>query len=189
MLADNFAKNLDQFEKQVHNLRLTRTSCLQSAPQIRMIQHNDQDMTLKLQSSIVNTMPLWRKKIAMSIAINNNLPPYGNKLTRLTMAWDFDPHKLRDSQLEDTPVVLSYNNLSVLDKQTQRARVVVAYNPEDDTASIRRMDRARYDAIMKRKNAIAKRLKKEGASVRKAWCDAFPYLTSQPFWRGYLHLD
>lgn len=124
-----------------------------------------------------------------SVAINNDLPPYGNKLTRITMAWDFDPHKLRDSQLEDTPVVLSYNNLSVLDKQTQRARVVVAYNPEDDTASIRRMDRARYDAIMKRKNAIAKRLKKEGASVRKAWCDAFPYLTSQPFWRGYLHLD
>lgn len=73
MLADNFAKNLDQFEKQVHNLRLTRTSCLQSAPQIRMIQQNDQDMSMKLQSSIVNTMPLWRKKIAMSIAINNNL--------------------------------------------------------------------------------------------------------------------
>lgn len=73
MLADSFAKNCDQFEKQVHNLRLTRTSCLQSAPQIRMIQHNDEDMTMKLQSSIVNTMPLWRKKIAMSIAINNNL--------------------------------------------------------------------------------------------------------------------
>ena len=73
MLADNFAKSCDQFEKQLHNLRLTRTSCLQSAPQIKMIQHNDQDMAMKLQSSIVNTMPLWRKKIAMSIAINNNL--------------------------------------------------------------------------------------------------------------------
>ncbi len=73
MQADNFAKMCDQFEKQVHNLRLTRTSCLQSAPQIRMIQHNDEDMMMKLQSSIVNTMPLWRKKIAMSIAINNNL--------------------------------------------------------------------------------------------------------------------
>ena len=73
MKADNFAKTCDQFEKQVHNLRLTRTSCLQSAPQIKMIQHNDEDMTMKLQSSIVNTMPLWRKKIAMSIAINNNL--------------------------------------------------------------------------------------------------------------------
>ena len=73
MKADNFAKSINQFEKQVHNLRLTRTSCLQSAPQIRMIQQNDQDMAMKLQSSIVNTMPLWRKKIAMSIAINNNL--------------------------------------------------------------------------------------------------------------------
>ena len=73
MKADNFAKSINQFEKQVHNLRLTRTSCLQSAPQIRMIQQNDQDMSMKLQSSIVNTMPLWRKKIAMSIAINNNL--------------------------------------------------------------------------------------------------------------------
>ena len=73
MEADNFAKSIEQFEKQVHNLRLTRTSCLQSAPQIRMIQQNDQDMTLKLQSSIVNTLPLWRKKIAMAIAINNNL--------------------------------------------------------------------------------------------------------------------
>lgn len=71
--ADNFAKSCDQFEKQVHNLRLTRTTCLQSAPQIKMIQHNDEDMQMKLQSSIVNTMPLWKKKIAMSIAINNNL--------------------------------------------------------------------------------------------------------------------
>ena len=73
MLADTFAKSCDQFEKQVHNLRLTRTSCLQSAPQIKMIQQNDQDLQMKLQSSIVNTMPLWRKKIAMAIAVNNNL--------------------------------------------------------------------------------------------------------------------
>lgn len=73
LVADNFAKSCDQFEKQVHNLRLTRTTCLQSVPQIKMIQHNDEDMQMKLQSSIVNTMPLWKKKIAMSIAINNNL--------------------------------------------------------------------------------------------------------------------
>lgn len=73
MKADEFAKQCGQFEKQVHNLRLTRTNCLQSAPQIKMIQHNDMDMAMKLQSSIVNTMPLWRKKIAMSIAINNNM--------------------------------------------------------------------------------------------------------------------
>ena len=73
MVADSFAKTCDQFDKQIHNLRLTRTSCLQSAPQIKMIQHNDEDLQMKLQSSIVNTMPLWRKKIAMAIAVQNNL--------------------------------------------------------------------------------------------------------------------
>ena len=86
MQADGFAKMCDQFDKQIHNLRLTRTTCLQSASQIRMIQHNDQDMLMKLQSSIVNTIPLWRKKIAMSIAINNNLraAEASNKVDDLT---------------------------------------------------------------------------------------------------------
>ena len=73
MKADEFAKQCDQFDKQVHNLRLTRTNCLQSAPQIKMIQHSDMDMAMKLQSSIVNTMPLWRKQIAMAIVQQNNI--------------------------------------------------------------------------------------------------------------------
>ena len=73
MLADTFSKSCDMFEKQIHNLRLTRTSCLQSAPQIKVIQQNDQELQMKLQSSIVNTLPLWRKKVAMAIAVNNNL--------------------------------------------------------------------------------------------------------------------
>lgn len=73
MLADKFAKNISQFEKRVNDLRLTRTSCLQSAPQINMLIQNDEDLTMKLRSSIIITMPLWRKKIAMSIAMANNL--------------------------------------------------------------------------------------------------------------------
>lgn len=73
MLADRFAKNITQFEKRLNDLRLTRTSCLQSAPQINMLIQNDEDLTMKLRSSIIITMPLWRKKIAMSIAMNNNL--------------------------------------------------------------------------------------------------------------------
>ena len=73
MLADKFAKNINQFEKRLNDLRLTRTSCLQSAPQINMLIQNDEDLTMKLRSSIIITMPLWRKKIAMSIAMANNL--------------------------------------------------------------------------------------------------------------------
>ena len=73
MLADKFAKSINQFEKRLGDLRLTRTSCLQSAPQINMLIQNDEDLTMKLRSSIIVTMPLWRKKIAMSIAMANNL--------------------------------------------------------------------------------------------------------------------
>ncbi len=86
MLDDLYNENWETFKaltlyikaaelalNKARNLRLTRTNCLQSAPQIKMIQHNDMDMAMKLQSSIVNTMPLWRKKIAMSIALNNNM--------------------------------------------------------------------------------------------------------------------
>lgn len=73
MLADDFAKQCDQFDKQIQNLRLTRTTCLQSAPQIKMIQKVDQDMAMKLRSSIVNTMPLWRNKLAMAIAQQNTI--------------------------------------------------------------------------------------------------------------------
>lgn len=73
MLADDFAKQCDQFDKQIQNLRLTRTTCLQSAPQIKMIQKVDQDMAMKLRSSIVNTMPLWRNKLAMAIVQQNTI--------------------------------------------------------------------------------------------------------------------
>ncbi len=71
--ADEFAKRINQLEKRIADLRLTRTSCLQSAPELSMLRTNDEDLSMKLQSSIINTMPLWRKKIAMSIAIKNNL--------------------------------------------------------------------------------------------------------------------
>ncbi len=72
MMADIFLSMCNQFDNQLHNLRLTRTICLQSAPQINLIRQNDRDMLLKLQSSIVNTIPIWRQKITMSITMNNN---------------------------------------------------------------------------------------------------------------------
>lgn len=73
MRAEIFSGNCDQFENQLHQLMITRTICLQSAPQILMLKRSNEDMLIKLQSSIVNTIPLWRKKAAMSAAMNNNL--------------------------------------------------------------------------------------------------------------------
>lgn len=72
MLAEIYEGNCDQFENQLHQLRLTRTICFQSAPQIIMLRRSDEELLIKLQSSIVNTIPLWKKQAAMAAALNNN---------------------------------------------------------------------------------------------------------------------
>ena len=72
MNVDIFRGNCEQFEKQLHQLRLTRTICLQSAPQILMLRRSDEDLLIKLQSSIVNTIPLWKQKAAMSTAMSGS---------------------------------------------------------------------------------------------------------------------
>ena len=60
---------LDRFEKKVHDLELTRMVALQMAPQIRMIQNNDILMSEKIQSLIVNTVPLWKSQMVLALGV------------------------------------------------------------------------------------------------------------------------
>ena len=62
----------DRFEKKLYDLKLTRNVSLQMAPQIRMIQNNDTMLVEKIQSSIVNTIPLWKSQIVMALGISNS---------------------------------------------------------------------------------------------------------------------
>ena len=62
----------DRFEKKLHDLKLTRQVSLQMAPQIRMIQNNDTMLVEKIQSSLVNTIPLWKSQIVMAMGISNS---------------------------------------------------------------------------------------------------------------------
>ena len=71
--AVNDMMNLcDRFEKKLFDLKLTRTVSLQMAPQIRMIQNNDTMLVEKIQSSLVNTIPLWKSQIVMALGISNS---------------------------------------------------------------------------------------------------------------------
>ena len=58
-----------RFEKKVHDLELTRMISIQTAPQIRLVQHNDTLMAEKIQSSIVNTIPLWKSQMVLALGI------------------------------------------------------------------------------------------------------------------------
>lgn len=62
----------NHFEKKLHNLELTRTISIQSAPQVRMIQNIDEEMLEKIQSSIINTIPLWRNQMVISLGIEHS---------------------------------------------------------------------------------------------------------------------
>ena len=59
----------DRFEKKLHDLELTRTISMQTAPQIRMIQNNDTTMIEKIQTTIVNTIPLWKSQMVLALGI------------------------------------------------------------------------------------------------------------------------
>ncbi len=67
--ANDFSSLCDRFDKRLHDLELTRTVALQMAPQIRMIQSNDTVMTEKLQSTLVNTIPLWKSQMVISLGL------------------------------------------------------------------------------------------------------------------------
>lgn len=67
------AKDLDdkctRFEKKLHDLELTRTISMQTAPQIRLVQNNDTLMVEKIQTTIVNTIPLWKSQMVLALGI------------------------------------------------------------------------------------------------------------------------
>lgn len=67
------ARDLDEkcsrFEKKLHDLELTRTIAMQTAPQIRLIQNNDTVMVEKIQTTIVNTIPLWKSQMMLALGI------------------------------------------------------------------------------------------------------------------------
>lgn len=70
------ARDLDEkcsrFEKKLHDLELTRTIAMQTAPQIRLIQNNDTVMVEKIQTTIVNTIPLWKSQMVLALGISHS---------------------------------------------------------------------------------------------------------------------
>jgi uncharacterized protein YaaN involved in tellurite resistance len=62
----------DRFEKKLHDLKLSRTISIQMAPQIRLLQNNDSALVEKIQSSIVNAIPLWKNQILIALGLANS---------------------------------------------------------------------------------------------------------------------
>ncbi len=84
--TNDFVSLCNRFDKKIHDLELTRMISLQMAPQIRLVQNNDSLMSEKIQSTIVNTIPLWKSQIvlALGVAHSNNAAKVQNEVTNMT---------------------------------------------------------------------------------------------------------
>ena len=67
--ARDLSEKCLRFEKKIHDLELTRTISIQTAPQIRMIQNNDTVMVEKIQTTLVNTIPLWKNQMVLALGV------------------------------------------------------------------------------------------------------------------------
>ncbi len=65
----DFYQLVNRFEKKIHDLKLSRTITIQTAPQIRLIQNNNQLLVEKIQSSVLTTIPLWKNQIVIAISL------------------------------------------------------------------------------------------------------------------------
>ena len=69
-LVHDFEENVNRFEKKVHDLKLSRTIAIQTAPQIRLIQNNDKLLVDKIQTAVLNTIPLWKSQIVIALGLH-----------------------------------------------------------------------------------------------------------------------
>ena len=69
--ANDFAQLIDRFEKRVHDLKLTRMVSVQMGPQIRLMQTNDNVLAERIQSTIANTIPLWKSQMVISMGMQH----------------------------------------------------------------------------------------------------------------------
>jgi len=70
--AKDFSEMCNRFEKKIYDLELSRNVSLQMAPQIRLIQNNDTVMSEKIQSTLVNTIPLWKSQMVIAIGVDHS---------------------------------------------------------------------------------------------------------------------
>ncbi|MEE1031278.1 MAG: toxic anion resistance protein [Ruminococcus sp.] len=69
--AKDLEEKCTRFEKKIHDLELTRTIAMQTAPQIRLVQNSDTMMIEKIQSTVVNTIPLWKSQMVLALGVEH----------------------------------------------------------------------------------------------------------------------
>lgn len=140
--AKDLEDQLTRFEKKIYDLELTRAIALQTAPQIRMIQNNDTMMVEKIQSTLVNTIPLWKNQMVLALGLNDSLTAAKaeNEVNNMTNALlKSNAAKLKQSTIETAKA----SERGVVDIETLRQTNQSLISTLDEVSKIQSEGRAK----------------------------------------------
>lgn len=145
----------DRFEKKLHDLELSRTVSLQMGPQTRMLQNNDVMMVEKIQSSLVNTIPLWKSQMVLALGLEN-----ARKATEAQAAVSEMTNELlkrnADKLKQGSVEIAKEAERSIIDIET------LQYTNEQLIATLDEVMQIQRDGAVKRKEAEAELRRIEG---------------------------
>ena len=131
---------------------------------------------------------LRRAGVTEQVLANVNFESHSSKFMKYWRFIPYDKHYLPDALLRGKPGYVVKNGGCTLEGGSTRCKTLVFLDPTREKGAVRTMDRARFKTIRRREHELMARYRKEGKSVRVAWKDAMPYMTSQEFWEQYLGL-
>lgn len=164
--ANDFANLCDRFEKKIHDLELTKMVSIQMAPQIRLIQNNDSIMSEKIQSTLVNTIPLWKSQIvlALGVAHSTNAIKAQNEVTDMTNELlRKNAETLKMSSIETAKAA----ERGIVDIETLKTTNEALISTLDEVMTIQNQGREKRKEAEKELRGIEEQLKNKLLELRK----------------------
>ena len=163
--ANDLSAMCDRFEKKLHDLELTRTIAMQMAPQIRLVQNNDTMMSDKIQSTIVNTIPLWKSQMVIALGVAHS--EQAAKVQREVSDFTNEMLKKNAERLKTVSVnVAKESERGIVDIETLQTTNEQLISTLDEVLQIQRDGRAKRQAAEVELQKIEGDLKAKLLSMR-----------------------
>ena len=149
---------LDEDEKKLHDLKISKTIAIQTAPQIRLIQNNDKALIDRVQTAIYSTIPLWKNQLVIALGLSAQ-----QKVLRMQQAVNNTTNELlkRNAELlkQNSIETAKENERSIVDVETVREVNEKLIQTIEDTVRIQQEGRAKRQAAEKELASIEDRLR------------------------------
>lgn len=157
---------INRFEKKLHDLELTRMVSLQMAPQIRLVQNNDTLMTEKIQSTLVNTIPIWKSQMLIAIGLSHS--ESAMKAQRETADYTNAMLKSNAERLKMATVdTAKESERGIVDMETLAATNRMLIETLDEVANIQNEGKLKREAARKELEKAEMELSKKLSEMRK----------------------